>query len=217
MISRACSVVHADDHALLREAVARMLVDTQEFTVLASAGSADDAVDLVLLHRPGIVIFDVDMPGLSSFDAARSLVDLAPETRTVFLSGFWNDHYIRSALEVQAMAYITKAEPPRKLLAALRAVAQGRTYYSPEVRDRLVIGVRSIGLRNSTRLDQLTKREIETLRYLARGMSKKNAAVTMHLSVKTIDKHTTSMMRKLDIHDRVELARFAIREGLVEA
>ena len=164
-------------------------------------------------------MFDIDMPGLSSFDAARSLQQLSPDTRTVFLSGFWHDQYIQAALGVQAMAYITKSEPPQRMIEALRSVAMGRTYYSPEVRERIVVGVKGVDLKSkgTTRLDQLTKRELETLRYLARGLSKKNTAVTMHLSVKTIDKHATSLMRKLDIHDRVELARYAIREGLVEA
>jgi DNA-binding NarL/FixJ family response regulator len=107
-----------------------------------------------------------------------------------------------------------KSDSPDEVVNAIQAVTMGRTYYSPSVRERLPESMRNSS--GESRLSSLSPREMETLRYIARGMSKKEIAPQMHISVKTVDKHVTQLMAKLDIHDRVELARYALREGLVE-
>jgi len=114
---------------------------------------------------------------------------------------------------------LSKNEPPEKVIDAIRAVASGQCYFSPEVQSRLVIDSDGVHLGHEAkgRAASLTHREMEVLRYIARGMSKKEIAKTMHLSVKTVENHSASIMSRLDIHDRVELTRFAIREGLIEA
>lgn len=186
--------------------------------VVAEVGGADDAFDACLKFHPEVVVLDIDMPGLQAFDAARKIRSRCPNTRVLFLSGFMNDRYIESALAAGAQAYITKGEQPQAVADAIRQVMQGKTYFSPEIRSRLIFEGTEVKLdpSNATKASLLTLREVEVLRYIARGMAKKEIATTMHLSVKTIDNHCTSMMNKLDIHDRVELARFAIREGLSE-
>jgi DNA-binding NarL/FixJ family response regulator len=114
---------------------------------------------------------------------------------------------------------VTKGEPPEVVLSAVRTVAGGGVYFSPQVQERLVVDSTGVHLaaEGATRASTLTSREMEVLRYIARGLSKKDIAAIMHLSVKTVDNHSTSLMSKLNIHDRVELARYAIREGLAEA
>lgn len=211
-------VLLADDHAMLRTTLASWLRSTNDITVVSEVGNADDAVTQALALNPDVVVMDIDMPGLSCFDAARTIKSRLPETRIIFLSAFIHDRYINEALSVGASAYITKGEPPGKVADAIRTTAAGGVLFSPEVQSRMVVdgaGVR-IGAPVKTRVSLLTQRELEVLRYIARGMSKKEIANTMHLSVKTVDNHSTSLMGKLDIHDRVELARFAIREGLAE-
>lgn len=218
MISRPIRVVLADDHTLVRATLSAWLRSPGGMEVVAEVGGADDAFDACLKFHPEVVVLDIDMPGLQAFDAARKIRSRCPNTRVLFLSGFMNDRYIESALAAGAQAYITKGEQPQAVADAIRQVMQGKTYFSPEIRSRLIFEGTEVKLdpSNATKASLLTLREVEVLRYIARGMAKKEIATTMHLSVKTIDNHCTSMMNKLDIHDRVELARFAIREGLSE-
>jgi DNA-binding NarL/FixJ family response regulator len=218
-MSDAIKVLLADDHTLLRRAVARVLHDNPSLSVVAEVSNADDAITAALRFSPNVVVLDIDMPGVASFDAARTIVARVPNVKILFLSAFTHDRYIEAALACGALGYLSKNEPPEKVIDAIRAVAQGQCYFSPEVQSRLVIdsdGVH-LGEKSKSRTATLTNREVEVLRYIARGMSKKEIAKTMHLSVKTIENHSASIMSRLDIHDRVELTRFAIREGLVEA
>ncbi len=211
------SIVIADDHAVVRGAIARYLEDAEGITVLASESNAEDALDAVVRLRPHIGLFDIDMPGLVVFDAARTIAVQCPETRIIFLSAHASDRYIEQALAVKASGYITKGEAPETVLQGIRAVAAGRSYYSPEVHDRILVEENGASLAQThTRTSTLTTREVEVLEYLAKGLSKKEIAGTMHIAVKTVENHCTNLMRKLDIHDRVELTRFAIREGFVQ-
>lgn len=218
-LGRPISVILADDHTLVRSTLAAWLNATGEIDVVADVGDADAAVDAVLVHRPDVVILDIDMPGLQCFDAARAIKSRCPSTNVIFLSAFFHDRYIEDALAVEAAGYVTKGESPQSIVDAIRIAVTGGAYFSPEVKNRLVIDQRGVSLATptATRSSLLTAREIEVLRYVARGMAKKEIAGTMHLSVKTIDNHCTSIMNKLDIHDRVDLARYAIHEGLAEA
>jgi len=209
-----------DDHSLLRQSLAERLNAEIDFEVIGQLDSADDAVRTVVDLSPDVLLLDIDMPGVASFEAAEHIRTRRPETRIIFLSAFFHDRYIEQALRVEAKGYITKSEPINSVIKAVRQVSQGRVYFSDEVRDRIVVDAKGIRLSPKapqTRVSTLTPREIEVLRYLARGLSKKEIAATMHISAKTVEGHTEKVMNKLDIHDRVELARFAIREGIVEA
>ncbi len=212
-------ILVADDHALVRGALAERLRREPEFEVVGTAGTADEAIELSMQLQPHIVLMDIDMPGLICFDAARTMTTTSPDVRIIFLSAFIHDWYIEQALAVKARGYITKREPPERVVAAVREVAAGGAFFSDEVRSRLIVDSSGAKLaeESKSRASTLTAREVEVLRYIAKGLSKKEVAQTMHLSVKTIDRHCANLMQKLDIHDRVELARFAIREGLAEA
>lgn len=215
----AIRVLLADDHTLVRQTLAQVLNQVSSLIVVAEARNADEAIAAALKHQPDIAVLDIDMPGVAAFDAAGTIVARCPKTRVLFLSAFTHDRYIEAALRCGAMGYITKNEAPDRVLRVIRSVAAGQPYFSPEVAARLVIdsdGVH-LGAEIKGKLGLLTTREFEVLRYIAKGMSKKEIAKTMHLSVKTVENHASSVMSRLEIHDRVELARFAIREGLVEA
>ncbi len=212
------TVLLVDDHAMVMEALAEHLERASGLKVVGTAPNADAAIDKALSTRPDVIVMDIDMPGLISFDAAGRLQSLLPDTRVIFLSAFTHDHYIRQALSVKARAYVTKGEPLNRVIEAIRTVARGGTFYSREVRDRLLVDSGRVELpAENTRVGVLSEREIQVLRYIASGMSKKEIANTMHLSVKTVENHSTNLMTKLNIHDRVELTRFAIREKLAEA
>ncbi len=211
-------ILVVDDHALVRGALCARLAREPRFVVAGTAGSADEAIDAALACAPDVVLMDIDMPGLVCFDGARRIMSLLPDTRVIFLSGFVHDHYIEQVLSIDAGGYITKCEAPAAVIDAISAVAAGGTWYSDDVRARIVDGglrLRGEGTRSLT--STLTPREVEILRYIALGHAKKEIAPIMGISVRTVDRHACNLMAKLGIHDRVELARYAIREGIAVA
>jgi DNA-binding NarL/FixJ family response regulator len=212
-------VLIVDDHALIRGALGERIEREPGLHVVATASNAEEAVEKTIAHSPNIVLMDIDMPGLICFDAARTIASVRPNTNIIFLSAFLHDWYVEQALHVKAKGYLTKAEPPETVLLAIQEVASGGAFFSDAVQSRIVVGSSGTSLAKETksRASTLTGREVEILRYIARGLSKKEIANTMHLSVKTVDRHVANLMNKLLIHDRVELTRFAIREGLTEA
>ncbi|HOW73165.1 MAG TPA: response regulator transcription factor [Phycisphaerae bacterium] len=213
------TIILADDHALVRGAVKTVLEREADLAVVAEVGSADEAVAETLRLKPDVVLLDIEMPGQHSFEAARTIKSRLPETRVVFLSGFHHDRYIEQAILVQASGYLSKGEPPQRLVEAIRAVMAGGVCYSPEIQARIVIhpdGRHKLSPAGHTRVASLTEKELAVLRYIARGLSKKEIAVQMSLTLSAIDRHCTRLMAKLDIHDRVDLTKFAIREGLAE-
>ncbi len=218
-MSNSISILLVDDHALVRTMLEDRLADERDLQIVGTAENADIAVDKAVEHNPDVILMDIDMPGLICFDAARTIQTLSPNTHIVFLSAFFNDRYIEQALEVGAMGYLTKRDPPESVIAAVRAAAAGKSYFSAEVQSRICVDSAGTGLTHPkrSRVSTLSNRELEVLRYLARGMSKKEIAQTMHISAKTVANHTAHLMAKLDIHDRVVLSRFAVREGLAEA
>lgn len=211
-------ILLADDHMLVRDVLSERLNRESGFSVVAKAVNAEQAIAMCATHTPDIVLMDIDMPGLICFDAAERIMSLHQKTHIIFLSAFFNDRYIEQALRIKARGYVTKREPPEVVVAAVREVSAGGIFFSRDVRERMIIGDDGVRLVEdaATRSSTLTPRELEVLRYVARGLSKKEIANTMSISVKTIENHCGSLMTKLDIHDRVVLARYAIREGLAE-
>ncbi len=218
-MSRQISLLVVDDHTLVRDMLADRLSREVGISVVGTAPNAGVAVRKALELQPTIVLMDIDMPGMLCFEAAGQIRKANPETAIVFLSAYVHDRYVEQALEVGAAGYITKDEPVEVITSAVRAVASGGSYFSAEVRARLVVRSAGAGLgqKNCSRTSTLTQRELEILCYVSRGLSRKEIAGYLFIAPKTVAHHIDAIMIKLDIHDRVELARLAIREGLVKA
>lgn len=216
---RATTIVLVDDHEILLATLQSWLGSVENLRVVGVARLAEDAIPLVRSEKPDVIVFDVDMPGRSPFDVAKLIRGISPNTKLMFLSAFYSDLYIERALDCGASAYVTKGESPSMLLDAIARVGQGESFFSPRVRERLIVepngGVRTAGT-GKTRLSTLSDREREVLQLVARGLTGKEVASTLHLSPKTVDNHTQRIMEKLDLHGRAELIRFAIREGCVQ-
>ncbi len=212
------SILLVDDHAMVRNTLAQSLQGATDIRIAGTAENAESAIAEAVRLRPDVIVMDIDMPGMIVFEAARIIRTRCPETRIIFLSAFFHDRYIEQALAAEASGYVTKSEPLDALLRAIRGAAAGRPYYSREILSRLVITPNGAALpkEQQSRASSLTPRELEVLRYLARGLAKKEIAHLMHISANTVNRHTDSLMGKLDIHDRVQLAGYAIREGLAE-
>jgi DNA-binding NarL/FixJ family response regulator len=210
-------VLVVDDHALVREMLADRIASERGMHVTAQAATSDEAVRLCQDLAPDVVLLDIDLPGISAFDAARTMAKADHPPRIIFLSAFIQDGYIAEALAVRAAGYLSKATPPSEVVAAIRAVAGGRTAMGAEVLDRLILNglPTEPGVVAGARRTLLTQREREVVALVAAGLQQKQVAVRMGISIKTVQTHLAHAMDKLAIHDRVELARYAIREGLV--
>jgi DNA-binding NarL/FixJ family response regulator len=213
------SILIADDHDSMRELLKQRLEAEPDMQVVAHVADGEAATAVALTAKPDVVLLDIDMPGLSAFDAAERIRARNPAARIIFFTAFVRDHFIEKALAVKAWGYVTKTERADTVVKAIRDVSRGFAYFSPDVQARLVMGAKGPQLAHKTQplLATLTGREREVLCYIARGLTKKAIADTMCVSIKTVDYHCANLMDKLRIHDRVELARFAIREGIVDA
>ncbi len=208
-------ILLVDDHELIRRLLSERLRLEEKLEVVATARSADDAIFRASEHRPDVILMDIELPGLNCFDAARRIRSALPDVRFIFLSAYSSDHYIEEALRVGASAYLTKDESAEKIIAAIHEVVESRSVFSDEIAERLVYDRNQPSIRPSmSKASSLTVREKEVLGYIATGMAKKRIATVMNVGVKTVEKHTENLMSKLDIHDRVDLARYAIREGI---
>ena len=219
MNQRKIRILCVDDHSFLVDGLAARFELERDLEYIGSLPSADRLIAKARETRPDIVLLDIEMPGTDPFEAADDLRRQCPEVRTIFLSAYVRDHYISAAVKAGAWGYFSKGEDAQTIVDGIRKVAGGEFAFSPKVQARCKP---SKGGRHgklvppTSKLDALTPREQEVLRLIGRGMSRTEIAETICRSPKTIDGHRESIMQKLGIHDRAELVRFAIREGMVE-
>jgi two-component system response regulator NreC len=211
-------ILLTDDHMLFRQGIATLISAEPDMEVVGQAPNAGDAVALAAELRPDIVLMDVGMTGLSSFEATRLIRKERPETRVIFLSMYDDEDYLAECMEMGANGYILKESPADQLVAAVREVHRGGSYLSPRLLNRLVDDFRSQGRGGpirQPRFGTLTKREREILKMLAEGMSVKEIATAFDLSVKTVEAHKFNLMRKLDIHNKAQLVQYAIQKKII--
>ncbi|HVM92519.1 MAG TPA: response regulator transcription factor [Terriglobales bacterium] len=208
--------VIADDHELVRYGVRRLLEDARDFVVVAEAEDASQALKLTLEHRPDLVLLDIGMPGMSSFEAGRLIEEHCPDCRIVYLTMHEDREYVRQAMRSGASGYLLKDTPTSVLLRALRDVKRGERAWSPRIVHMLRQEVPASGpLRVVTRRATLTTREREVMRLLAEGRTVRQAAEELGLSTKTVEAHKFNLMRKLDIHNKAQLVTVAIQKKIL--
>lgn len=210
-------IVMTDDHTLFRQGVRNMLAAEADMEVVGEASNATDAVALAQQLRPDVVLMDVGMTGMSSFEATRLIRRDRPETRVLFLSMYDDEDYLNECVQLGASGYVLKDSPCDQLLMAIREVHRGGTYLSPRLLTRLVDDFRTKGegVMRQPRFGTLTKREREILKLLAEGRSVKEIAAGFNLSVKTVEAHKFNLMRKLDIHNKAQLVHYAIQKKVI--
>jgi len=210
-----CVIV--DDHEMLRYGVRRLLEDASDFVVVGEASDAAEALKLVLEHRPDLVLLDISMPGMSSFEAGRLIEEHCTGTRIVFLTMHEDQEYVQQALRSGASGYLLKDTPAPLLLRALREVHRGERSLSPQIQTKLNDDalLRHQTVRVSPRRSTLTLREREVMKLLAEGLTVRQAAAVLGVSVKTVDAHKFNLMRKLDIHNKAQLVTVAIQKKIL--
>jgi two-component system response regulator NreC len=219
MKQRPIRVLCVDDHSFVIEGLLARLDLERDLTCVGALPSAERLVEEAKRLKPDIILLDIEMPGPDPFEAADDLRRHYPEARTVFLSAYVRDHYISAAVKAGAWGYFSKSDNTDTIIEGIRTVFEGQFCFSPKVQERcqpVKSTKRGKLMPPSSKLDALTPREQEVLRMIGKGLSRSEIAETMCRSPKTVDGHRESIMEKLGIHDRAELVRFAIREGLVE-
>ena len=209
--------VIADDHEMLRYGVRRLLEDAPDFAVVGEAGDAAEALKLVLQHRPDLVLLDISMPGMSSFEAGRLIEEHCSGTRIVYLTMHEDREYVQQALRSGASGYLLKDTPAPLLLRALREVHRGERSLSPQIQTRLQDDATRPNqpARVPLRRSALTLREREVMKLLAEGHTVRKAAAVLGISVKTVEAHKFNLMRKLDIHNKAQLVTVAIQKKIL--
>ncbi|MGH2923152.1 MAG: response regulator [Solirubrobacterales bacterium] len=209
--NRAISVVLADDHAVVRSALRRLLDDEAGIEVVAEAGDAESAIRYSHGHRPAVLILDINMPGGSGLEAIAEVRRQSPETEIVMLTMQDDTASAREAVQAGVRGYILKEAASDDLVNAVRLAAKGKTYVQPELVSRLAAEP------EGRDPDDLSDREIEVLRLIALGHTNSEIAESLHLSVRTIESHRAHIQRKLNVSSRSELVKHAIDRGLLEA
>jgi two-component system, NarL family, response regulator NreC len=210
-------ILLADDHTVVRKGLRLLLESQPEFAVAAEAANGREAVALAEEHRPGVVVMDVAMPILNGIEAARQILAKLPQTAVVFLSMHSDESYVLRALKAGARAYLLKDSAEQDLINAVKAVSEGKAFFSPAISKMLVEDyMRSLAERNvEDSYELLTTREREVLQLLAEGKNNKDVAGILNLSLYTVETHRGNILQKLNLHSGAELILYAIRKGVI--
>jgi len=207
-----------DDHAVVRSGLRMLLESQSDFDIVGEAGTAREALDAVRRLKPDIVLMDIGLPDLSGIEAARQIKDLHAATAIIALTIHEDEEYFFKMLEAGASGYVPKRAAPEELLTAIRAAAAGEVYLYPSLAKLLVKDylTQETQTRPGSTLDGLTTREQEVLAHLADGASNAEIAETLNISPKTVARHRENIMRKLNLHTRSDLVKYAIRKGIIQ-
>ena len=210
-------VILTDDHTLFRDGIRTLLAAESDMEVVGEAANATDAVALAQQMRPDVILMDIGMAGMSSFEATRQIRKDRPDARVIFLSMYDDEDYLAECVDIGAAGYVLKDSPSEQLVTAIREVSRGGNFLSPRLLTRLVDGFRmqGHGPARQPRFGTLPKREREILKMLAEGRSVKEIAGSFELSVKTVEAHKFNLMRKLDIHNKAQLVQYAIQKKVI--
>lgn len=212
----AARVLLADDHALVRQGV-RMIIDAQpDLTVTAEVSDGAAAVERATAGDIDLAILDVTMPRMTGLQAAREISRRAPDVRILMLSMHDNERFLFEALKIGASGYVHKSVADRDLINACRAALRGEPFLYPGALQTIIREYVAAGAEGADR-PVLTPREEEVLKLIAEGLSGKDIAEALFLSPKTVERHRANVLEKLGLKDRLELTRYAIRNGLIEA
>lgn len=209
-------VLLVDDHALVRHGLRRILEDESDLQVVGEAGGGEEAISLALVVRPDVIVLDMAMPDINGLQAAREILKQRPGSRILVLSMYADEQYVRNALDAGVQGYILKGALATDMVRAVRAVANGQQYLSPELSGQLIRALQTKGAQaEPDPYDRLTPREKQVLQLIAQGKSNKEIAVLLDLSVNTVAVHRTNLMNTLQLHKAAELVLYAVKKGLV--
>ncbi len=211
------NVLLVDDHKIMRDGIKAILRHSGEFTVQGEAETGAEAVQFCRRKKPEIVLMDIGLPGLNGIEATQEILRHVPETRIIILSMYDDEHSVISAIRSGARAFVLKRASDGDLVDALRTVAKGGSYLSPQVSDRLLHRIQRGDLESKPQvsaLDGLSPRELQVLRLVAEGKTSKEIAVMLDLGLQTVRSYRKTMMKKLGVNNVAGLTQLALAAGL---
>jgi DNA-binding NarL/FixJ family response regulator len=210
-------ILLADDHNIMRRGLRLLLERQPEFEVVGEAADGRQTVEGVEATKPDVTVLDIAMPNMSGIEAAQRIRALLPQAAIIILSMHSDEGYVLRALKVGARGYLLKDSAENDLIEAIKAVAEGKAFFSPEISKILVEDyvrdMRKRGAEDSYEL--LTSREREILQLLAEGKSNKDIATSLNLSLYTVETHRRNLQDKLNLHSVAELILYAVRKGII--
>ena len=211
-------ILLADDHAVVRSGLHMLLEAQPDFDIVGEAETGAVAVAMVEELRPDAVLMDIQMPDLNGIEATKIIKEISPETAVLALTMHEDDHYFFEMLHAGASGYVLKRAAPDELVNAIRTVCRGEVFLYPTMAKRLVTDYLKRADKNDTEkgYSNLTPREQEVLTLIAEGYSNAEIANDLFISIKTVDRHRENIMRKLNMHSRIDLVKYAIRTGLID-
>lgn len=212
------TILLAEDHQIVREAL-RLLLETQaDFKVVAETGDGREALQWTETHKPDVLIADMMMPGLSGLEVARGSKRISPATKVIVLSMHDAESYVVEALAAGAAGYVLKKSSAQDLIHAIRQALEGNIYLSPSLNERALQAYmqRAQDARIDDPYDTLTRREREIIQLAAEGLSNPQVAEKLSLSARTVEMHRSNLMKKLGLKSQTELVKYAVKKGLVE-
>lgn len=210
-------LVLADDHAVVRSGLRMLLQAQPDMEILGEAESGTQALAQVRSLHPDVILMDIQMPDMNGIEATRQIKEAYPDTAVLALTMHEDDQYFFEMLQAGASGYLPKRAAPDELVRAIRTVSRGEVFLYPSLATRLVrsyvggdAGDDSVAL-----VSDLTPREKEVLVLIAEGLTNPEIAEQLVISVKTVDRHRENIMRKLNLHSRIDLVKYALRQGLI--
>jgi DNA-binding NarL/FixJ family response regulator len=209
-------VLVVDDHPIVREGICALLAVVGDMEVVAEAANGSEAIDMTRELEPDVVLMDIAMPIMGGLEATRRICREFPRTKVLILTQYDDKEYVFPVIEAGASGFISKAAASSELILGIRSVHRGDSYLSPPVAKLLVEGYRyKTGKVGQDPYEQLTDRERDVLKLLAEGHTNQEIADILVITRKTVEGHKTNLMAKLDIHNRTELVKYALRKGII--
>ena len=209
------TVLLVDDHEMVRRGVRDFLETQGDITVVAEAGSGEEAVRLAAEHAPDVALMDLIMPGMDGVEATRRLTTQSPRTSVVMLTSYHDDEHVFPAIRAGALSYVLKEIGPGELAEAVRKAAAGEAVLHPRVAARVVRELHGARRDEPNAFRELSDRELEVLKLIADGLSNAEIAGRLYVSEKTVKSHVSNILGKLHLADRTQAAVYAWRQGVV--
>lgn len=209
------TVMIVDDHEMVRRGASDYLAAQPDISVIAQAGSGEEAVKYAQEFIPDVVLMDLVMPGIDGVEATRKIKNTSPRTQIIILTSFHQDEFIFPALRAGAISYLLKDVKATELVDAIRRAARGEATLHPRIASRVIKTFRNLDPEEATPFTMLTEREMDVLKLIAKGYQNEKIADTLVISVGTVKGHVSNILSKLHLVDRTQAAAYAWQEGIV--
>lgn len=210
------NVILADDHAVVRDGVKAAIENrSKEIKVMALAKNGEDVLKIVRDHQPDVYLLDITMPVMDGFETAEKLLESHPKSKIIFLTIHSEKNYVERALKIGVKGYVLKENTSEDIVHAINEVNNGRFFISPNISKYVIEGF----LKNGNGGDdkkELTSREKQIIKLIAGGYTDKKISEKLHLAFNTVHRHRGNIMKKLDMHKKVDLIRYAMKEGIIK-